>query len=332
MRKLGITFLCAFGMMFCKQGELTDGIVTELPIAHQSEGNLGLSQADIENKKPSVVDKSKGYLRSGEAVKPSGMDKKVEDKKLKDKKVEDKKLKDEKVTGKKLKDERVQGKKDEPHLEVDVEERLQVPRKTAREACAEFEARVRKCKSQLVNERNQFDPRYYSLSIPFKKISPIFTAAEQQADIYAALGSDVTVIISLERILNNLDLKEPVLYTYGDTKVAVHLFNLLLNISDYTRKLVNTHLSSTNLERIKTSKSVEDIIAINASLERFMQERDRVVKIIQDQITSLSLKDKGDMLDGLKKTIGLKSGSDREIQRASYSIIGMVARIAYLVK
>ncbi|AMR75892.1 hypothetical protein [Borrelia hermsii] len=307
MRKLGITFLCAFGMMFCKQGELTDGIVTELPIAHQSEGNLSLSQADIENKKPSVVDKSKVHLRSGDAVKPSGMDKKV-------------------------KDERVQGKKDESRLEVDVDERLQVPRKTAREVCAEFEARVTKYKSKLVNERNQFDPRYYSLSIPFKKISPIFTAPEQQADIYAALGSDVAVIVSLERILNNLDLKEPVLYTYGDTKVAAHLFNLLLNISDYTRKLVNTHLSSTNLERIKTSKSVEDIIAINAFLEKFMQERDRVVKIIQDQITSLSLKDKGDMLDGLKKTIGLKSGSDREIQRASYSIIGMVARIAYLVK
>ncbi|AHH13017.1 Hypothetical protein BHO_0025000 (plasmid) [Borrelia hermsii YBT] len=322
MRKLGITFLCAFGMMFCKQGELTDGIVAELPIAHQSEGNLSLSQADIENKKPSVVDKSKGHLRSGDAVKPSGMDKKVRDEKVKDDKVGDKKVKDE----------RVQGKKDESRLEVDVDERLQVPRKTAREVCAEFEARVTKYKSKLVNERNQFDPRHYSLSIPFKKISPIFTAAEQQAGIYAALGSDVAVIVSLERILNSLDLKEPVLYTYGDTKVAAHLFNLLLNISDYTRKLVNTHLSSTNLERIKTSKSVEDIIAINTSLEKFMQERDRVVKIIQDQITSLSLKDKGDMLDGLKKTIGLKSGSDREIQRASYSIIEMVARIAYLVK
>lgn len=163
-------------------------------------------------------------------------------------------------------------------------------------------------------------------------VSPFFVSAEQQSDIYAALGSDLGVVLELERIFNNLDLKYPPSYTYGDTKVADHLFNLLLKISDYTRNLVNIHLSSSNLERIKHTKSVEDIIALDALLENFIRVRDKAVKTVQDQITLLASKNKGEMLDGLCKTIGLKSGSDREIQHAAYSIIAMVARIAYLVK
>ncbi|WP_232212725.1 hypothetical protein ACE4V3_05100 (plasmid) [Borrelia recurrentis] len=96
------------------------------------------------------------------------------------------------------------------------------------------------------------------------------------------MGSDVKVITGLEKILNNLDLKYPALYSYGDTRVAAHLFNLLLNISNYTRKLINNHLNTANLDRIKNGKSVEDIIALNDLLEKFMIERDNAVKIIQE--------------------------------------------------
>ncbi|AHF45576.1 hypothetical protein [Borrelia parkeri] len=348
MQRLIIIFLYVFVMLSCKQGELASGVVTEPPFGYQAEDSLkrysNLSQADSNlssNKKPSVLRQSKSKSSSEDAAKSPNIDKDIKNEKVEnkgvveeviDKKVEDNRIENKKVVDGEVSDDRVEGKKGESQSEVKVEEQLPVPRKTAQEVYAEFEARVIKYKSKLVNERNRLDPRYYSFNIPFKKVSPIFTSAEYQSDIYAAMGSDVSVIMNLERIFNNLDLKEPAWYTYGDTKIAAHLFNLLLNISDHTRKLVNVHLSSTNLEKIRTGKSVEDIIAIDALLGEFIREREKAVKTIQYQIISLASKNKREMLDGLKKTIGLSSGSAREIQHASYSIIGMVARIAYLVK
>ncbi|BDU63335.1 hypothetical protein BOFE_08750 (plasmid) [Candidatus Borrelia fainii] len=363
MQKLNIILFCVFVMMSCKQGEL----VTEIPFGYQAEDSLkgysNLSQADSNlssNKKPSVLRQSHSKAVSRDAAKSPNIDedikikkvedkgvveevidKKVEDKgvveevidkKVEDNRIENKKVEDEKVEDEKVADDKVEGKKGESQLEVEVEEQPPVPRKTAQEVYAEFESRVIKYKSKLVNDRNRLDPRYYSFNIPFKKVSPIFTSSEYQSDIYAAMGSDVSVIMNLERIFNNLDLKEPAWYTYGDTKIAVHLFNLLLNISEYTRKLVNVHLSSTNLEKIRMGKSVEDIITIDALLGEFIKEREKAINTVQYQIISLASKNKKEMLDGLKNTIGLSSGSAREIQHASYSIIGMVARIAYLVK
>ncbi|UPA18963.1 hypothetical protein bpuCAU1_001229 (plasmid) [Borrelia puertoricensis] len=320
MQDLSIVFLYVFVMLSCKQGELASGVVTEVLFGYQAEDSLkdysDLSQSNSNlssNKKTSVLRQSKSKSVSGDLAKSPNIDKDIKNKK---------------VEGN-----RVESKQGESKSKVKLEEQRSVPRKTAKEVYAEFEARVIKYRSKLVNERKRLDPRYYSFNIPFKKVSPIFTSAEYQADIYAAMGSDVSVIMNLERIFSNLNLNEPAWYTYGDTKVAAHLFNLLLNISEQTRKLINIHLSSTNLEKIRMGKSVEDIITIDALLEEFIRERERAVKTIQYQIISLASKNKREMLDGLKKTIGLSSsGSAREIQHASYSIIGVVARIAYLVK
>ncbi|WP_024655282.1 hypothetical protein [Borrelia hispanica] len=347
MQGLGI-ILYAFGMISCKQLKLSE--ITSFLDMHQSKDNLKnyslektLNQTDLKDQKSSVLGEVK--LESKEIVSKDSdstkviaesldLSKKVLEKDVSDKKVGDRVFGDNKSANNKKSDaKKLESKsKFRSNLKIDGKVKLLIPKKTAQEVYAAFESRVLKYKSKLIHERRRFNPRHYSLSIPFKKVSPIFTSAEQQADIYAALGSDVKVITGLERILNNLDLKDPALYSYGDTKVAAHLFNLLLNISNYTRKLVNNHLNTANLDRIKNSKSVEDIIALNDLLEKFMIERDNAVKIIQEQILSLASKDKKEVLSGLKQTIGLENNSSREIQHASYSIIGMVTRIAYLVK
>ncbi|WP_024653741.1 hypothetical protein [Borrelia persica] len=338
MRDLGI-ILYAFSVMSCKQLKSSE-IATILDM-HRSEGNLknySVEQTDLNDQKSSVLGKEninskeiaakdKDVLEISEkslVLDNSILDKRVERFVRDNRSLESKKNED--VGGKS------RFKSNLKSLKIDGKAKLLIPKKTAQEIYAAFESRVLKYKSKLIHERRRFNPRYYSVSIPFKKVSPIFNSAEQQSDIYAALGSDVEVILGLEKILNSLDLREPALYSYGDTRVAVHLFNLLLNVSNYTRKLVNTYLSNANLERIKSSKSVEDIIALNDLLEKFMIERDNAVKTIQEQILSLASKDKSEVLSGLKQAIGLENDSGREIQHVSYSIIGMVTRIAYLVK
>ncbi|AHH07401.1 Hypothetical protein BCD_1335 (plasmid) [Borrelia crocidurae DOU] len=353
MQGLGI-ILYAFGMISCKQLKLSE--ITSFLDMHQSKDNLKnysrektlkqtetLEQTDLKDQKSLILDKVK--LESKEIVakdidltkvvaKSLDLGKGVLEKDVSNKRIGDrvfganKSAKNEKSDARQLESKS----KFRSNLKIDGKVKLLIPKKTAQEVYAAFESRVLKYKSKLIHERRRFNPRHYSLSIPFKKVSPIFTSAEQQSDIYAALGSDVKVITGLEKILNNLDLKYPALYSYGDTRVAAHLFNLLLNISNYTRKLINNHLNTANLDRIKNGKSVEDIIALNDLLEKFMIERDNAVKIIQEQILSLASKNKKEVLRGLKQTIGLENNSSREIQHASYSIIGMVTRIAYLVK
>ncbi|APR65333.1 hypothetical protein baBA2_000927 (plasmid) [Borrelia anserina] len=236
------------------------------------------------------------------------------------------------------KDHKVGGKMNElqqPDINTEnIEEKQKlILKKKAQEAYTKFEDRLIKYKLQLINERSQLNLKNYELNIPFKKISPIFNETEQQEDIYAALGNDISIITDLEKILNILDLKKSASYTYGDTKVAIHFLNLLLKISEYTKKLINTHLSSTTLKRIKNSKSVEDIIVIYDLLEEFIKERENAIKTIQNQITSLaSKKDKQAILDELKRTVGLNGSNGADIQKASYSIIKIVACMAYLVK
>ncbi|AHH14544.1 Hypothetical protein BHW_0024900 (plasmid) [Borrelia hermsii MTW] len=192
---------------------------------------------------------------------------------------------------------------------------------------------VARHRSGFVSERIQFDPNHHSLHVPFKDVDLRFTSLDQQSDIYDALGHDVEVIRNLEVLLKKLDLQRDSDSSRNvDVKLANNLLMLVWQVGYYSRRFMDIYLSTSNLERIKTSKSVEDIIAINASLERFMQERDRAVKTIQDQITLLASKDKEAMLEGLRGTVGLGDNASKEIQSVSYLIVDLGDQMKKLVQ
>ncbi|AMR75893.1 hypothetical protein [Borrelia hermsii] len=192
---------------------------------------------------------------------------------------------------------------------------------------------VARHRSDFVSERIQFDPNHHSLHVPFKDVDLRFTSLDQQSDIYDALGHDVEVIRSLEVLLKKLDLqKDSDSSRNVDVKLANNLLMLVWQVGHYTRRFMDTYLSTSNLERIKAGKSVGDVIAINALLERFVIEKDRAVKTIQDQITLLASKDKEDMLEGLRRTVGLGDNASKEIQSVSYLIVDLGDQMKKLVQ
>ncbi|APR65332.1 hypothetical protein baBA2_000926 (plasmid) [Borrelia anserina] len=188
---------------------------------------------------------------------------------------------------------------------------------------------VSKYKSELINEKNEFYLQSNLLNIPFKDIDSRFISPEEQSNIYLSLGYNIEVSKKLKVLLGKLNLKKD--FSFGsnnDIEIANNLLNLLWQIGSYTKKTIYVYLDSDNLNQIKNRKTVTEINEIYNSFENFIQEKNKAIKIIQDQITSLALKkDKQAILDELKRTVGLNGSNGADIQKASYSIVTMADTI-----
>ncbi|ASQ29637.1 hypothetical protein CDQ96_04320 (plasmid) [Borrelia miyamotoi] len=215
---------------------------------------------------------------------------------------------------------------------VDKQAVVDLEKKKLDESYDKFVNNVARCKSEFLSNNSQIASSGISLVEHFKKVGSIFSGLEQQLNIYIALGYDVEAIQKLGVILKNLDLSYPSSLNYGDTKIANNLLNLLEQVGFYTKKIINTHLSSVNLNRIKVAKTLDDIIAIDSLLSSFIQERERAVKTIKDQITLLASKGKKeDLIEELVKFINSGDDNNRTIKSASYSIVELSDQIGNLI-
>ncbi|ATQ15230.1 hypothetical protein CNO14_04310 (plasmid) [Borrelia miyamotoi] len=215
---------------------------------------------------------------------------------------------------------------------IDKQAVVDLEKKKLEEYYDKFSNNVARYKSEFLSNNSQIASSGISLLEHFKKVASIFAGLEQQLNIYIALGYDVEAIKKLGVILKKLDLGYPASLNYGDTKIANNLLNLLEQVGLYTKKIMNTHLSSVNLSRIKVAKTLDDIIAIDSLLESFIQERERAVKTIKDQITLLAEKEKKeDLMEELVKVINSGDDHNRTIKSASYSIVGFSDQIGNLI-
>ncbi|QFP42376.1 hypothetical protein F9Y90_04510 (plasmid) [Borrelia miyamotoi] len=215
---------------------------------------------------------------------------------------------------------------------VDKQAVVDLEKKKLEEYYDKFANNVARYKSEFLSNNSQIASSGISLLEHFKKVGSIFAGLEQQLNIYIALGYDVEAIQKLGVILKKLDLSYPSSLNYGDTKVANNLLNLLEQVGLYTKKIMNTHLSSVNLSRIKVSRTLDDIIAIDSLLESFIQERARAVKTIKEQVTLLAEKGKKEeLMEELVRVINSGEDNDRTIKSASYSIVGFSDQIGSLI-
>ncbi|BDU63336.1 hypothetical protein BOFE_08760 (plasmid) [Candidatus Borrelia fainii] len=351
MKKINIIFysLCCLGVMSCGQDELISleqllvrkGLDNRIHLGLDKTKKGAESLKDVPEKsdvKNSFVvpEKATGNDLKGDLAKipPKGEVQKHELEndlaKIPQKDVKNSLVVPEKATGDDLKGDLAKippkGEVQKHELENDLEE-----------VYTKLDGSVAKYKTQLNNERSQFDPNRHSFRVPFSKVNARFDALEQQADIYAALKHDVETIQDLASVLNRLNLQEefPLSQknsTISENELANNLLILIWQVGYFTKKIINVHLSSGNLNRIKASKDVDKLVKITDFLKKFIRMRANAVKTIQNQIKLLASKnDKLDLLEAIKVTVGLSGNDGREIQKVGYLIVKLEDDIQLLI-
>nr|WP_192957038.1 hypothetical protein [Borrelia turicatae] len=212
------------------------------------------------------------------------------------------------------------------------------PENDLEEVYTKLEGSVTSYRAQLNNARSQFDPNHHLLHVPFNKVNARFAALDQQADIYAALTHDVKTIRDLESVLNRLNLQRELPFsqknsTISENNLADNLLMLIWQVGYFTRKVIDVHLSSGNLNRIKASNDVDKLIKIADFLKKFIRVRSNAVQVIQEQIRLLvSKSDKTELLEAIKSTVGLNDNvGAKGIQKVSYLIVRLEGDIQLLI-
>ncbi|UPA12620.1 hypothetical protein [Borrelia venezuelensis] len=212
------------------------------------------------------------------------------------------------------------------------------PENDLEEVYTKLEGSVTNYRAQLNNARSQFDPNHHLLHVPFNKVNARFAALDQQADIYAALTHDVKTIRDLESVLNRLNLQRELPFsqknsTISENNLADNLLMLIWQVGYFTRKVIDVHLSSGNLNRIKASNDVDKLIKIDDFLKKFIRVRSNAVQVIQEQIRLLvSKSDKTELLEAIKSTVGLNDDvGAKGIQKVSYLIVRLEGDIQLLI-
>lgn len=142
----------------------------------------------------------------------------------------------------------------------------------------------------------------------------------------------------MESVLNRLNLQRELPFsqknsTISENNLADNLLMLIWQVGYFTRKVIDVHLSSGNLNRIKASNDVDKLIKIADFLKKFIRVRSNAVQVIQEQIRLLvSKSDKTELLEAIKSTVGLNDNvGAKGIQKVSYLIVRLEGDIQLLI-
>ncbi|UPA16983.1 hypothetical protein bcCo53_001151 (plasmid) [Borrelia coriaceae] len=211
------------------------------------------------------------------------------------------------------------------------------------DAYDKLERRLMHYRADALSRRDHLYLEINPIKASFENVSKKFMSQGQTpdfynalADVYNALGYNFAAVKNLLKALEKLDIKD-LYYSSTDNRSPVmvaceNLFVLMRQFGNYTNKIIDIHLSSSNLGRIKAKGSEDDIKALSACLDEFIQAREDASLKIQSSIESLLMsKDKQDALKRIREIVGLEKGVHGEVQNASYLIVNFEARIKDLL-